>query len=203
MERETENKKADAQCFNRSLLLRAPRFRIQDSRSMFHVSRFTFHERGFTLIEVLVAVAVIAVVSALVFANVGSKQKNISRSTQKLALDIRQAQNLSLAPSDSPICIYGVRIIDATQYFHYSKPSCADYNGYQYGDGVGAVSTPSSSLESGVTFASFGQDIAFEAPEPITYLNGATGTAPMVIMLQSSTGAKSVSINRFGRVEIQ
>lgn len=158
--------------------------------------------KGFTLIELLVAIGVIAVVSSFVFANVNSKQKNLSRSAQKLALDIRRAQNLSLAPSDSPVCIYGLKINSPTDYFLYRDATCA--SGKAYGASSVLVDGQNISLESGVTIANAaGQDAAFEAPEPITYLNGVTGATPMVITLQSATATKNIVINRFGRVEIQ
>lgn len=161
---------------------------------------------GFTMIELLIAIGVIAIISSLVFANIGSSKKDLSRAAQKLALDIRQAQNLSLAPSDSPICVYGVRAVSATSYFLYKRPSCPDprtdpaNNEYDL-DPANIISTVSLSGVSITSALPF--DMSFEAPEPITYLNGATGTAPMLITLQSPTAVKNVSVNRFGRVEIQ
>ncbi|MBI5912906.1 type II secretion system protein [Candidatus Azambacteria bacterium] len=80
MERETENRKADAQCLNRSLLLRAPRFRIQDSRSMFHVSRFTFREKGFTIIEMLIYVGIAGVVMAVITSSLMDNLKAYDKS---------------------------------------------------------------------------------------------------------------------------
>ncbi len=190
MKHKTNNKKANAHYFRR----------------MFQVSSFKFHEKGFTLIELLVAVGVIAIISSLVFANVNTSKKNLSRSAQKLALDIRQAQNLSLAPSDSPICVYGVRAESSTSYFLYKRSDCPDprtdplNNGYD-GNPANIIDTVllnDISIASAVPF-----DMSFEAPEPITYLNGATGTVPMLITLQSPTATKNVSVNRFGRVETQ
>lgn len=173
-------------------------------RSRFHVSGFTLHERGFTMIELLVAVGVIAIISSIVFASVGSKQKNLSRATQKFAQDIRRAQNLSLAPSDTPICVYGVRAESTTSYFLYKRISCPDprttpANNEYDGNPANIIETV---LLDDVSFTG-AFDMSFEAPEPITYLNGATGTVPMLITLQSPTAAKNVSVNRFGRVEIQ
>src|SRR3972149_11423845 len=90
-------------------------------RSMFHVSCFMFHEKGFTLIELLTAVAVIGIVSALVLVNLntGKKQKDIERAAQKLMLDIRKAQNLSLSPSSGNVCVYGIKINSANDYLIY------------------------------------------------------------------------------------
>ncbi len=167
-------------------------------------TRYSLHsDRGFTMIELLVAVGVIATVSSLVFANVSTSKKNLSRSVQKLALDIRQAQNLSLAPSDLPVCVYGIKLTSATTYDLYVNDIDCPAHEYVTYDSSTPTIIKSGTLESDVTITNeAGQDISFEAPEPITYLNGATGTAPMLITLQSPMGTKNIFINRFGRVEI-
>jgi len=164
---------------------------------------------GFTLIELLVAVAVLGIVSSFVFASVGKKQQDATRATQKLALDIRTAQNNSLAPTNLPVCIYGVKIKSPISYVIYKEDDCAAGKAYEDPDSF--PPTPSEdietvTLESGVTISNFsGQDIAFEAPEPITYLNGVTGTGvqPLTISLQGQSGTKNIVINRFGRIDIQ
>lgn len=156
---------------------------------------------GFTLIELLVAVAVLGLVSSFVFASVGKKKQDATRATQTLALDIRTAQNKSLAPTDSPVCVYGIKIQTATSYDLYYDPACAA--GRQYNPATSIISS-SVVLENGVTISNFfGQDIAFEAPEPITYLNGVTGAAPLTITLTGQGGSKNIVINRFGRINMQ
>lgn len=156
---------------------------------------------GFTLIELLVAVAVLGVVSSFVFASVGKKQQDATRAAQKLALDIRTMQNRSLAPTDISVCVYGVKVQSATSYDLYYDPACA--GGKQYDAGTSVIIS-SVTLENGVTVSNFfGQDVAFEAPEPVTYLNGATGASPMTITLTGQGGTKNIVINRFGRVDIQ
>ena len=48
-------------------------------------------------------------------------------------------------------------------------------------------------------------DVAFEAPEPITHIDGASTTASLEIELFSSVNntAKKVIINRLGQMEIR
>lgn len=159
------------------------------------------NRNGFTLIELLIAVAVLGVVSSFVFASVGKKQQDATRAAQKLVLDIRAAQNKSLAPTDSPVCVYGVKIQSATAYDMYYDPACT--GGKQYNAGTSII-VSSVVLQDGVTVSNFfGQDIAFEAPEPITYLDGVTGATPMTIVLTGQSGNKNIVINRFGRIEVQ
>lgn len=158
-------------------------------------------KNGFTLIELLVAVAVLSIVSSFMFASVGKKQQDATRDAQKLALDIRTMQNRSLAPTDISVCVYGVKVQTATSYDLYYDPACT--GGKQYNAGTSVIIN-SVTLEDGVTVSNFAaQDVAFEAPEPITYLDGVTGASPMTITLAGQSGTKNIVINRFGRIDIQ
>src|SRR3989344_9610485 len=181
-------------------------------RSLFHVSCFKFHEKGFTLIELLTAVAVIGIVSAVVLVNLnaGKKQKDIERAAQKLVLDIRKAQNYSLSPTASDVCVYGVKINSVADYFIYRNDNdgggnCAD----RAHDSSISVEDPSIAIGSGVTVSNFAadMDMSFEAPEPMTYFNGLEAADTLTIALSNSSCpacvSKNVVINRFGQVEVQ
>ena len=174
--------------------------------------------RGFTLIELLVSISIIGVLSSLVMVNTGfgSRQKNLQRAAQQLALDIRRAQNLSLAPSDSPICYYGLKINSASDYFLYKNAASSCAGGYVYsGNPSDKVDANNVSFQGGVTVSNYSasMDMAFSPPEPITYLEGTQnnqnvqgvpGNTVMTITLRSSDGTtKNVITNRFGQVEIQ
>lgn len=154
----------------------------------------------------MVAVAIMAVVSSFLFASIGKKQQDAIRASQKLALDIRTAQNKSLAPTDSPVCVYGIHADTATHYFLYKRPTCPAprsvvANNQYDGDPsnmLDAVTLSGASITTAVPF-----DVSFEAPEPITYINGATGTSPLLVTLQGQGLQHGIIINRFGRIEIQ
>ena len=66
---------------------------------MFHISRFKFHEKGTTLVEIIVAVVIIAIFSGILVANFPYilKQFAISRVSHKLAQDIRKVQDLGFS----------------------------------------------------------------------------------------------------------
>ena len=185
-------------------------------RSLFHVSCFMFHERGFTLIELLTAVAVIGIVSALVLVNLntGKKQKDIERAAQKLMLDIRRAQNLSLSPSSGNVCVYGLKINSVNDYFIYRNDDpagdCAIGRSYVGGGCIMGESCVEEAISIGDSIeisSGAGEDMAFEAPEPVTYFNGATSTNALIITLSHSScqgcAPKNVVVNRFGQVEVQ
>lgn len=167
---------------------------------------------GFTLIELMVAISIIGILSTLVMTNSGfnKRQKNLERAAQKLALDIRRAQNLSLAPSTAPICIYGLmtKAGDATHYFIYrdAPPDaitpCPVTHNYQ---AASSNIVETIAINSGVTLSPSVFDVAFEPPEPITFINNVQNPlAPLTITLSSQdANTRSVVVNRFGQVEIQ
>ena len=169
---------------------------------------------GFTLIELLTAVAVIGIVSSFVLVNLntGKKQKDIERAAQKLMLDIRKAQNLSLSPSETDNCIYGVYRKSGNSYILYkrSKNQCFDGN-YKYVGSGQSSELETVSLPSGISWAGGSgriRDVAFEGPEPITYLCVGSSCTPSsstsgTIKLDATIGSKSITVNRFGMVEVQ
>ncbi len=179
--------------------------------------------KGFTLIELLVSISIIGILSSLVMVNggAGSRQKNLDRAAQQLVLDIRTAQNMSLAPSDTPNCIYGLHVQSSAQYIVYRKTTCVGTTPYEYDstDQANNIVISTTNLSNGIVISTQillspnDLDIAFEAPEPITYLegvknnekvHGVTGNTVLTITLQSQDGAtKNIVTNRFGQVEIQ
>ena len=175
------------------------------------IQRGHYREGGFTLIELLTAVAVIGIVSALVLVNLntGKKQKDIERAAQKLMLDIRRAQNLSLSPSSGNVCVYGLKINSASDYFIYRNDNDGGGNCVNRSY-VSSISAEDSSIAigSGMIVSNFvaDMDMAFEAPEPMTYFNGVAATNTLTITLSHSScqgcAPKNVVINRFGQVEV-
>ena len=171
---------------------------------------------GFTLIELLTAIAVIGIVSALVLVNLntGKKQKDIERAAQKLMLDIRKAQNLSLSPSSGNVCVYGLKINSVNDYFIYRNDDpagdCAIGRSYVGGGCIMGESCVEEDVSIGDSIeisSGVGEDMAFEAPEPMTYFNGAPAAGTMTVTLSNSSCpacvSKDVVINRFGQVEVQ
>ncbi len=71
--------------------------------------------RGYTLVELLIVVAIISIMSVMSFAGYGTSQKNVilRQEVQKLVLDLRRAQNMAmnvsqLSSSEIPLGGYGV-----------------------------------------------------------------------------------------------
>lgn len=103
--------------------------------------------KGFTLIEVVVVIGVMAIISSLMLANFPrfNKQISVEREASKLALSLRKAQSYALAVrefspafNDDPFCTnppvkfpgYGLffKASDPTHYFIYGDVNCSkDY----------------------------------------------------------------------------
>lgn len=177
---------------------------------MLHASCFMFHEKGFTLIELMVSIAIVGILASIVTANTrfGDRQQALTQAAQKLVLDLRKAQNSALAPGAETDCIYGLKIDSESSYFIYkrSDAECLSDGQYIYVSGS-ASKTETIFLSKNIKFAAstLDKEVAFEAPEPIAYINGASTTASLEIDLLSQTNntTKKVIINRLGQMEIQ
>lgn len=166
-------------------------------------------QRGFTLIELMVSIAIVGILSSVVMANTrfGSRQQDLTRAAQKLAFDIRKSQNAALAPGAESHCIYGMVVRTKSRYILYrrSDSQCGNDGMYKYVNGL-STRLEIINLDKNIRFTVVSdRDAAFEAPEPITYINGATTTAEVQIELFSSAinMSKKVIVNRLGQVEIQ
>lgn len=74
--------------------------------------------RGYTLIELLMVVAIISIMAVAAFANYGTNRKNavLRQEAQKLILDLRRAQNMAmnvsqLSSTEIPLGGYGIRFV--------------------------------------------------------------------------------------------
>jgi len=182
--------------------------RIKRKSDLFHASRFMFHEKGFTLIELMVSIAIVGIIASVIVVNTrfGERQQALAQTAQKLVLDLRKAQNSALAPGAETDCIYGLKIDSDSSYFIYkrSDAECLSDGQYIYIDGS-ASKTETIILNKNIKFIAWNKEVAFEAPEPITYIDGASTTPNLEIDLFSSVNntAKKVIINRLGQMEIR
>ncbi|MDD5032767.1 MAG: prepilin-type N-terminal cleavage/methylation domain-containing protein [Candidatus Pacebacteria bacterium] len=133
---------------------------------------------GFTLIELMVVVSVITIITAIIAANYkeGEKKYNLSQAAQRLASDIRRAQNLAISGIDvkEQYCGYGIIFPSSGDYYSvYAdvSPECATSNNiYDAGDYI----LETVYLPSGISYqyppSSF--DIFFKPPRPTTFFDG-------------------------------
>ena len=176
-------------------------------------------EDGFTLIELIVSVSIIALVSGVFLANYHStnKQSELTMVAQKLASDIRLAQSYSLGSKE-----YDSSVPSGGWGAHFDKVSSpgsykifADSNGnmeYDVGEddedkGGQTVNLPAgvtiSEIDAGVSIDSV--DITFLPPAPVTNIwDGADNYSAVQIKLEreGESLTKTVAVNFFGLVEV-
>lgn len=166
------------------------------------------NDRGFTLVELLVVISIIAVISAIVFANYrqGEKQFSLQRSAYKLTQDIRRAQNMAMASREVGGAVpegYGIYLntTNPTQYILF-----ADEGNGLYGSGDTDVETLG--LEAGISITGLSPasplTIVFYPPDPTVLISGNTEINSASITLNYGGGSgKTVSVNKVGLIEAQ
>jgi len=174
--------------------------------------------KGFTIIELLVMVGVLAVMSSILFIDFGKDNKKfaLERSTQKLAQDIRRSQQMAKSALSGTVNTtgYGVYLSKAggsnTQYIVYRNENVNPY--YEAGTDIIVETT---SLEAGISICDIKDNnvsesdntmsISFEPPDPISYIEGnyfGHEAEITVCVASDASQLKKILINNSGRIEI-
>lgn len=176
---------------------------------------------GFTLIELIVSVAVIALVTGIFLANYNStnRRTDLTMTAQELVADIRMAQNYSLGlaryglsgSTNVPLGGWGVHF-DLTNFGNNKYILFADDNGNKIFESDEANATygaketvlPDNII---IVYLSSGNkaDITFLPPDPITNITGsASGYEQVDIVLKDTTTntTKTIRVNYLGLVEV-
>jgi prepilin-type N-terminal cleavage/methylation domain-containing protein len=147
------------------------------------------NKKGFTLIEILIVLAITAVLSslAIVYTHVGQNQISLSIEESKVAQLILEAKELSVATysSNSPTCAYGVA-------FNYaSSAASSTYSLFAYNAAVTSPLYPGRQICPSLASTS----VAFDTGAVQQYQSGSwqVHTAPGVV-LDGSGGAASDTI---------
>lgn len=174
-------------------------------------------QKGFTLVEVLTTLFIIAILSGIIFANYRQSNRlyNLLRAANKLAQDIRVVQQMALTTKQCCGGIipygYGVRLnTGGTNYLLY-----ADIDGSEdYNDGDAAIETVN--FESGTTINSMqiiidgnpaqnvnSITINFKPPDPTTKINGDSLIVQGMITLLLQGRTKSIKVNKAGLIWVE
>ena len=165
-------------------------------------------KKGFTLVELMVVIAIIALISVIVFANYreGEKQFSLQRSVHKLAQDIRRAQNMAMAAKEYSGCStgykygYGIRLTTAgAETGHYILfADCNNNEDYDSGEMVEDIE-----FESGVEIKTLSGDplrITFTPPDPTINIKPSD---PASIQLGTDSQTKTITVNNAGLIETE
>ncbi|MBU1102102.1 GspH/FimT family protein [Patescibacteria group bacterium] len=146
---------------------------------------------------------IIALLSVLTIANYreGQKRYAVDSAVQRMAADLRRAQNLALAPMDlgaapSPRG-YGINTNSSNSYlfFHHDSGS------RRYSGGASTI-LDSIFLPAGVTISPVNSDVYFIPPDPTTFLNGAS-SGSLVFTLTNGSYSRQIIVEAGGKIDIQ
>jgi len=182
-------------------------------------------QKGFTLIELLTSIAVVIILSAIVFANYrsGERQYALQRSTHKLAQDIRRIQEMATSTREfkcsgypNPIIppggygVYFPNLSPTTNNYYILFADCNGDSDYDSGEQLlgGTVN-----LEKGITISSHVPPanqsqaawVLFTPPDPTTIFNKDNNNSTLTITLTTSSNppkTKEVKMNTSGLIEV-
>jgi prepilin-type N-terminal cleavage/methylation domain-containing protein len=175
--------------------------------------------KGFTIIELMVSVSIIALMAAAVFFNWRPVEDTFSlvRSAHQLSDDIRRVQQMSISTRsfacgspDPEYSGYGIYLETDSPTEYYLFENCSTDNRlYRVGDQL----IETQGLEDGVEILSIvvgagvnSASILFIPPDPKIYINESVSGVEAIITLALSrdiSQTKQVRINNGGRIEIQ
>ena len=174
--------------------------------------RQIFKNCGFTLIEMLVVLAIIIVITGIVIFNVGAERQNsaLLRSAQKLSLDLRRAQSFALSSKTYKTagvpCGWGIHfnVAGSTSYIIFadlaSVQDCSDRDFVR--DGNGLEDFEVANLEAGITISSLSNslsDIVFTPPDPTVNFTP-DQTSANIVLINKNGATRAININKTGFV---
>jgi len=185
---------------------------------MINKLKFKKNKGGFSLIELLVSIAILVVVSGLVFFNQSgfSNSVLIENLAYEISLTIRQAQSYGLQSKETSTVDdfesgYGV-------YFDLSNPTeivlYADKNKDHFYDEVFDTIIDELKMTNGSSVVSLSIDgnpatkmsVSFIRPNPTAYINknfGLSGSKGEIIIESLKGEQKQITINKVGQMSIE
>ncbi|MBU4000257.1 type II secretion system GspH family protein [Patescibacteria group bacterium] len=179
---------------------------------MFYLSQKRVKNRGYTLVELLIVVAIISIMSVVSFSNYGTSRKNVvlRQEAQKVILDLRQAQNMAMNTvkfnGQIPSGGYGIRfdVLSSDAYIIYADTdNSATYSGAGEIFITRAIGSPViiSGISIGINLGSLNPaspvDINFVPPDPKVKINTNDNYFTKITLRYGGAGGptKDITIN--------
>ena len=150
------------------------------------------HERGLTMVELLVVLAIVIILSSIVFQvfRTLASSKSLEGETSRVAAEIGRARSLTLASKYA--AQFGV---------HFATSSVTLFQGSSYSASSASntvtVLSPVVQVASS-SFAGGGSDVIFQR-----LTGGTTQSGTILISLKNGTTSKTITIYKTGAYEIQ
>ncbi len=172
-------------------------------------------DRGFTLIEILVVMAITVLVTGFLVANFSRSRTDLNQVALTVTNAVREAQSNALTGSlvrGTYRCGYGIHF-QSDGYLIFAGPDahlvdCTTQN-RTYDAGVDTtISTgllPNQSLE----IVQPAPDVYFEPPNPTTYIGGALGGSGAVVQIRRKgavcpgADCRTITVSPSGSVQLQ
>jgi len=146
------------------------------------IKKNIFNKRGFTLMEMLIVLGIIALFSGLIMMNYGGQNQRLRlRTTAQDAVgDLRRVQNFSVSTriegTDVPNGGYGIRFDKAANsYIIFSDTSDPANKIFDTGEEIETKLLNSDLEISDINISSLGSvnalEVVFVPPDPVTYIN--------------------------------
>ena len=162
--------------------------------------------RGFTLLELMVALAIIMIIAVLILVNYRQGQKNyiLTQAAQALVGNLREAQNMAFTSAEVSgqpnIGGFGIRILSDSSYQLFLNTS-SDADGCPTGTRTDLGNIIS--LPSGISINNTNTNVFYAPPDPKTCIS--TGNPSITYTLTNTSTGKSttVIVNKYGVIDVQ
>lgn len=170
-------------------------------------------QKGFSLIEITTVVAIIVTMTAVVFANYksGNRQFALELQAYKLAQDLRKTQEMAMAAQEIPgydPSGYGVFLKQGdTDYKLYADVTVPSNSRYDTGSDY-VIQTVN--FENKVYIQTLDPDLLsvnFSPPDPLTTVSGGSDPpitqATIVLGMEGSLNTRTIVVNKAGLIYVE